>query len=255
MTGDRRRPLVAGNWKMHLDAASAAALAREVIQTTARARWCDVVVIPAFPLIPAVVRVVAGTTVEVGAQDLSPEAEGAFTGDVSAKMLVSVGCRWVIIGHSERRKYHLEGDDVVRAKCVRALSAGLTPIVCVGEQLSERRAGETLHRIEVQVRFGLGGLSPEDAARVVIAYEPVWAIGTGETATPGQAEEVHEFIRRLWAGMYGEELAVRLRILYGGSVKPSNAAELMAQKDVDGALVGGASLLARDFGEIIAATR
>ncbi|MBM4395376.1 MAG: triose-phosphate isomerase [Deltaproteobacteria bacterium] len=250
-----RRPVVAGNWKMHLDVQGAAALARDVVRATSLARWCDVAVMPSAPLIAGVARVLEGTSVEWGGQDLAAEAQGAYTGDVSAAQLVSLGCRWVIVGHSERRKYHLEGDDVVKAKTVRALGAGLTPITCVGEQLSERKAGQTLHRIETQVRFGLGGLAPADAERVVIAYEPVWAIGTGETATPAQAEEVHEYIRRLWASMYGDTLAAKVRILYGGSVKASNAAELMGQKDVDGALVGGAALSANDFGEIVKAAR
>jgi len=191
-----------------------------------------------------------GSAIGVGGQDLSAEAEGAFTGEVSATMLTSLGCGYVLVGHSERREYHLESDELVRRKVGRALDAGLVPIVCVGEKLAERDAGETFARVERQVRVGLDGLTAAQMARVVIAYEPVWAIGTGRTATPAQAEEVHEFIRNLLASMFGSDVAAATRILYGGSVKPGNARELMSQKDVDGALVGGASLSGEGFAAI-----
>lgn len=247
----RRRPIIAGNWKMHGDAGWAASLAREVLQRAGRARHCDVVVLPAFPLIPIVARVLEGSAIAFGAQDVSPEEEGAFTGDVSARMLKSIGCTHVVVGHSERREYHLEGDEVVRRKVVRALSEGLIPIMCVGEKLAEREAGKTLERIEVQVKTGLSGLDASKAERVVIAYEPVWAIGTGRTASPAQAQEVQEFIRGLLRGLYGYEVAEKVRILYGGSVKPDNIRALMACPDVDGALVGGASLDAEAFAKIV----
>lgn len=245
-----RKPLIAGNWKMNTDAVSAAALAREILQRTSRLRTVDVAVFPPFPLIPAVLRVLDGSPIGVGGQDVSAESEGAFTGEVSATMLTSLGCGTVLVGHSERREYHLETDELVGRKVGRALEAGLVPIVCVGEKLGERDAGETFARVERQVSVGLGGLTAAQMDRVVIAYEPVWAIGTGRTATPAQAEEVHEFIRNLLAGRFGAEVAAATRILYGGSVKPGNARELLSQKDVDGALVGGASLSGEGFAAI-----
>lgn len=251
MGNSKRRPLIAGNWKMHGDVAWAAALAREVVNRTARARHCDVAVLPAFPLIPTVARVIEGSPVALGAQDVSPEEEGAFTGDVSARMLRSIGCTHVIVGHSERREHHLEGDDLVRRKVARALSAGLIPILCVGERLAEREAGQTLHRVQTQVDIALRGLEPAQVSRVVLAYEPVWAIGTGRTATPAQAEEVHEFLRGVLRGLFGYDIAEHMRILYGGSVKPDNIRALMDCPDVDGALVGGASLDAETFSKIV----
>jgi triosephosphate isomerase len=214
-----------------------------------------VVVLPPFPFLPAVGKALEGTPVEFGAQDISAEAEGAFTGEVSAKMLLSLGCTHVTIGHSERREYHLESDELVARKTTRAIDAGLVPIVCVGEKLAEREAGETFRRVDTQITVGLGGLGAERMSRVVIAYEPVWAIGTGRTATPAQAEEVHEFIRKRIAGIYGEALAGTTRILYGGSVKADNAATLLSQADVDGALVGGASLSADAFAVIVEGAR
>jgi triosephosphate isomerase len=247
-----RRPLIAGNWKMHLDASSAQKLARDVVSKTSRFRHCDIVLLPAFPLIPLVARVVAGSHVAVGAQDLSPEEEGAFTGDVSAKMLLSVDCTHVVIGHSERREYHLETDELVSRKVRRALMAGLIPIVCVGEKLQEREAQKTLERVERQVTVALSGVEEKDVSKVVIAYEPVWAIGTGRTATPAQAEEVHEFIRGLLSRLYSYSVAQETRVIYGGSVKPDNIKALMAEKDIDGALVGGASLDADGFASIVA---
>jgi len=248
---ETRRPLIAGNWKMHLDADSAATLAREVAQKVSRARHCDVVVMPAHPLLPVVARILDDSPVAYGSQDISAEEKGAFTGEVNAGMLLSLGCTHAIVGHSERREHHLESDELVHRKIERTLSSGLTPIVCVGEKLPEREGGKTLHRVDTQVRTALKGLSDEAAARVVIAYEPVWAIGTGRTATPAQAEEVHEFIRGVVDSMFGSEIAGGMRILYGGSVKPDNATELMREKDVDGALVGGASLTAESFASIV----
>ncbi|NOZ01114.1 MAG: triose-phosphate isomerase [Deltaproteobacteria bacterium] len=246
----KRRPLIAGNWKMHLDVASAAALAREVANKVSRARHCDIAVMPPHPLIPAVARVLDGSPIGYGAQDISAEEEGAFTGEVSARMLLSLGCTYAIVGHSERREYHLESDVLVHAKTVMALKAGLIPVVCVGEKLAERKAEKTLHRIRTQVETALKGLD-DSVGRVVLAYEPIWAIGTGLTATPAQAEEVHEFIRGVVDSMYGAQVAEKIRILYGGSVKPDNASALMSEKDVDGALVGGASLTAESFAGIV----
>ncbi|MBL6974987.1 MAG: triose-phosphate isomerase [Deltaproteobacteria bacterium] len=241
---------MAGNWKMHLDAASAAALAREVANRVSRAHHCDVAVMPAHPLLPAVARVLDGSSVGYGSQDISAEEEGAFTGEVSARMLLSLGCTYTLVGHSERRENHLETDSLVHLKTARALQAGLIPVVCVGEKLAEREAGQTLHRVETQVTTALKDLG-DGISRVVLAYEPVWAIGTGLTATPAQAEEVHEFIRSVVGSLYGAAVADGMRILYGGSVKPDNAATLMAEKDVDGALVGGASLTAESFAGIV----
>jgi len=247
----RRKPLIAGNWKMFTDAASAVALAREVLNRCGRVRGCDVAVCPPFPFLVAVARVLEGSAIGLGAQDLSPEDEGAFTGDVSARMLRGVGCGYVIVGHSERREHHLETDDLVRRKLDRALANGLLPILCVGERLQERDAGETFRRIDRQVTVALEGMAPDALARVVVAYEPVWAIGTGRTASPAQAEEVHEFIRKKVAALHGDAAAAVLRILYGGSVKAGNAAALLAERDVDGALVGGASLTVDAFAGIV----
>lgn len=246
-----RKKIIAGNWKMFLDANSATSLAREVVQRCSNVRDREVVICPAFPLIPYVSKVIEGSPVKLGAQDLSGEEEGAYTGDVSAKMLLSVGCSYVIIGHSERREYHLENDEDIRKKCIKALSSGLIPIVCVGEKLSEREAGKTLSRVDAQVRGAFRGIEADQIKRVVIAYEPVWAIGTGKTATSAQAEEVHEFIRALIATIYDSEVAQEIPILYGGSVKPDNIDELMSQKDIDGALVGGASLKSDSFARIV----
>jgi len=246
-----RRPLIAGNWKMFLDASSSVALAREVQQRVSRCRTCDIVLLPAFPLIPGVAKVIEEGPIAIGSQDISAEVEGAFTGEVNAKMLLSLGCTFATIGHSERREHHLEMDEYLHRKVVRALDSGLIPIYCVGERLSERDAGQTLMRIERQISVGLGGLTPEQMGKVVIAYEPVWAIGTGRVATPAQAEEVHEFIRGQVRRMFGDTIANELRILYGGSVKPDNVRALMAEKDVDGALVGGASLSAESFASIV----
>lgn len=247
---DVRRPLIAGNWKMHLDVSSAAALAREIVQKVSRARHCDVAVMPASPLIAAVARVLEGSAVGFGSQDISAEEEGAYTGEINARMLLSLGCSYAIVGHSERREHHLEPDDLVHRKAERALKAGLIPVVCVGEKLAEREAGKTLERIRIQVNTALQGLD-DGIDKVVLAYEPVWAIGTGLTATPAQAEEVHEFIRGLVDLLFGTRIANGMRILYGGSVKPDNAKSLMNERDVDGALVGGASLTAESFAGIV----
>jgi len=248
-----RRLLIAGNWKMHLDLRGArqlaAGLRRELGEITDR----DVVLFPPFLFLVDVVEELEDSTIEVGAQNLHPEPQGAFTGEVSAAMLASVGCRWVIVGHSERRDLFGEKDDFLNKKLRAALAAGLKPILCVGEHLAEREAGQAIAVVSGQLRACLAGLAPEEAERLTLAYEPVWAIGTGRTATPQQANEMHGELRRLLAEMFGSELARTTRILYGGSVKASNAKALMAEPDIDGALVGGASLKVEEFVQIVKA--
>lgn len=211
----------------------------------------EIVVCPPFISLHAVKEMLAGSRIGLGAQNVYWEKSGAFTGEVSAPMLKSVGCTYVIIGHSERRTYFGETDETVNKRIFAALAEGLKPIVCIGETLEEREAGKTFEVIKRQVEGGLANLSVEQMATVVIAYEPVWAIGTGKTATPAQAQEVHAFIRKLLNDIFGQTTAEATRIQYGGSVKPDNAAELMAQPDIDGALVGGASLKADSFEKII----
>lgn len=248
-----RRILIAGNWKMNTRRASAVELARRVREGLAEKGECDVAVCPPNVYLDAVATELAQSTVAVGGQNMHPELDGAFTGEVSAAMLLDVGCRYVILGHSERRQLMGETDAQVAAKCRAALDCGLVPIVCVGETQEEREAGNTEGVVATQVRGSLDGLSRDDAAKIVIAYEPVWAIGTGLTATPEQAEAVHAFIRSLLGELFGAEAAEQIQIQYGGSVKPANAAELLGQPNIDGALVGGASLKADDFLQIIAA--
>jgi len=243
-----RRKFVCGNWKMHRTVAEATALAREV-RDGVGASPVQVAIAPAFTALHAVGQVLAGGPVELAAQNVHWEAQGAFTGEVSAPMLAEVGCRHVIVGHSERRQLFGETDESVRKRAGAVLAAGMLPIVCVGETLAEREAGRTLEVVGRQVRGALAGFKAELAA-VTVAYEPVWAIGTGKTATSAQAQEVHAAIRAILREL-GGALADAIRIQYGGSVKPENAAELMSQPDVDGALVGGASLKAADFVAIV----
>ena len=245
-----RRLLIAGNWKMHLDLRGAIVLAAELKRELAEVEDRDLAVFPPFPFIADVADTLNGSAIEVGAQNLHPEPQGAFTGEVSAPMLVSVGCRWVIVGHSERRDHFAEADNFLNAKLRAALAAGLKPILCVGEHLEEREAGKAEEVVRNQLEADLEGLSLEDFRQVTIAYEPVWAIGTGRTATPAQANEMHGTIRQLLASRFGEPAAGQCRILYGGSVKPSNAKALLAEAEIDGALVGGASLKAPDFCQI-----
>jgi triosephosphate isomerase len=246
-----RTPLIAGNWKMHCTRAEAQSLVAALIPLILDAPGREIVVAPPFTALEAVGRAITGTPIRLAAQNLHWEPKGAFTGEVSAAMLRDVGCAAVIIGHSERRQYFAETDDGVSRKIRAALGAQLTPIVCVGETLAERDAGQTDTIIERQVRGAWAGLPGDAVARCVVAYEPVWAIGTGRTATPAQAQEVHRSIRRLAAGLAGDPVAAGLRILYGGSVKADNVDGLMAEADVDGALVGGASLQADDFARIV----
>ncbi len=244
-----RIPFVCGNWKCHKTIADAVALVTELKNTlgmATRAGTIDVAVAPPFTAIAAVVKRLEGTQIGVAGQSCHWEDQGAFTGEISAPMLYEAGARFVILGHSERRQLFGELDQAVSVKTKSALRAGLSPIVCVGETLGEREAGETMHRVGAQLDGSLAGIGAAEATRVTIAYEPVWAIGTGRNASPAQAQEVHAFIRGKLAAMYGA-IATGMRIQYGGSVKPSNAVELMAQPDIDGALVGGASLVADQF--------
>jgi triosephosphate isomerase (TIM) len=243
-----RRKFVCGNWKMHRTASEAVALVREIAAGLGDdgGGAVQVAVAPPFTALHAVAQALGGTPIELAAQDVHWEAQGAFTGEVSAAMLVDACCTHGIVGHSERRQMFGETDETVRRKVVALLGARVHPIVCVGETLAEREADRTLEVVDRQVRRGLGGLSPDQLGRVTVAYEPVWAIGTGMTATAEQAQEVHAAIRNILRDL-GGSVADEVRIQYGGSVKPGNAAELMSQADVDGALVGGASLAAKDF--------
>ncbi len=250
-----RKPFVAGNWKLNTDSQSSVALAKAVATGSADVAGdrVTVAVIPPFVYLQAVAQAVSSSAVAVGAQDVYFEQKGAFTGEISPAMLKDVGCTYVLCGHSERRHVIHESDELVGKKVTAAISGGLLPILCVGELLEERDAGKMEQVVERHLRTGLAGLDAEKMSAVTIAYEPVWAIGTGRTATPQQAQDVHKFIRGLLAKMYSKALAGETRILYGGSVKPDNARELMGQADVDGLLVGGASLKADDFLKIIRA--
>lgn len=248
-----RRKFIAGNWKMFTTPAEAAALVKALKVKVVNIHKVEMAVCPPFTNLAAAAELLKGTAIKLGAQNLFWEDEGAFTGEISAKMLLGAGCEYVIIGHSERRQYFGETDATVNRRLKRALAAGLLPIVCVGETLAQRQAGETEKVVETQVRGAFTEITAADFAKVVIAYEPVWAIGTGVNATPEQAQQVHAFIRRLLENLFSRELAGACRLQYGGSVKPANVAELMRQPDVDGALVGGASLQADSFAAIIKA--
>jgi triosephosphate isomerase len=242
VSASRRRALVAANWKMHLLAGEARAFCARLLAGTP-VPGVEAAIFPSFPLLPAVAAALAGREVGLGGQDMHPADAGAHTGDVSGAQLVDAGCAWVILGHSERRRDHGEGDELVAEKLAAAARHGLRAVLCLGETREERRAGETFTVLARQLaaalpRLGEGG---------VVAYEPVWAIGTGDTASPEQAQEAHAFLRSRAAELAGEGVAAGLRLLYGGSVKPENAAELFAQPDVDGFLVGGASLDAGKF--------
>lgn len=246
-----RRPLIAGNWKMYKTIAEAVDTAQHIKKWVADIKGVDVMIAPPFMALEKVAQAIAGSQILLSAQNLHWENQGAFTGEISAQMLVSAGCRQVIIGHSERRQYFGETDLSVNKKIKAALRAGLSPIVCIGETEAQREAEETFSVLDKQVRKGLEGLSSDELATLIMAYEPVWAIGTGKTATSQQAQEVHRFVRQLFEKIYGHALANSLRILYGGSVKPNNIKELMAMPDVDGALVGGASLDPVTFSELV----
>lgn len=246
-----RRPLIAGNWKMHKTIDDAIRLASELKLQLIGITDCDIVIVPPFTALYAVYQVIENTQIFLGAQDVFWEEEGAYTGEISPYMLKDVGCRYVIIGHSERRRYFGENNLSCNRKIKASLHADLIPIYCIGETLEERDKGKTFFIVEEQLVEGLKGIEFNNGSEIVIAYEPVWAIGTGKNATPQEAEEVHMFIRKLLAEMFKERIAMRTRILYGGSVTPENASELMHENDVDGLLVGGASLKASSFIKII----
>jgi triosephosphate isomerase (TIM) len=246
-----RKPVIAGNWKMYKSPAETRAFLQALAPLVAGAAHAEVVVCPPFVDLAAAVEASRGTNIEIGAQDVFWLKEGAYTGEVSAPMLAASGCRWVIIGHSERRQYFGETEETVLKKTLAALEAGLKPIVCVGEKLDQRESGSTEAVLAGQFSGSLAKLAPEQFARVVIAYEPVWAIGTGKTATPEIAADAHRFLRGQIRAQFGAEAAGAARILYGGSVKPDNIKGLMAQPELDGALVGGASLDPGSFSSLV----
>lgn len=246
-----RKPIIAGNWKMNKTSFEAISLANELKRELLDISQVDIVICPPFHVLPEVHDVILETNIGLGAQNLYWEDSGAFTGEVSAPMIKDVGGSYVIIGHSERRQFFGETDEMVNKKIKAALEHGLTPIVCVGENLQEREAGRAFEVIETQCKGSLVNLNAEEMKKIVLAYEPVWAIGTGKTASPQQAQEVHGFIRDLLKKMYNDDVAATVRIQYGGSVKPDNIAELISQEDIDGALVGGASLKADSFAAIV----
>ena len=248
-----RVPVIAANWKMNKTASEAGAFVRAFRPLVADVSGAEIVICPPFTDLAAVLEGARGTTIEVGGQNCHTEKCGAFTGEVSAPMLKADGCAWVIVGHSERRQYHGETDSIINKKLKAGLAAGLKVIFCIGETLEEREHGKMDEVLRRHVEGGLEGIPQADLARVVVAYEPVWAIGTGVTATPDQADEAHGFVRALIAKQYNETVAESLRIQYGGSVKPDNAADLLSQPNVDGALVGGASLDPAGFATIVKA--
>ncbi|MBQ5531763.1 MAG: triose-phosphate isomerase [Kiritimatiellae bacterium] len=248
-----RKKIIAGNWKMNVKPSEAAALVKAVAEATAQYGNVETVCCtPAIDL-PAAIAAAAGTHVGIGAENCHWKESGAYTGEISPAMLVDAGAKYVIIGHSERRQYFGETDETVNQRARAAIAAGLVAIVCVGETLEEREGGKLVEVIERQMNVGLKDVTAADCAKLVVAYEPVWAIGTGKTATPDQAQEVHALIRATLAKLVGAEAAESVRIQYGGSMKPGNAAELLAKKDIDGGLIGGAALKAADFAAIVAA--
>ena len=246
-----RRKVIAGNWKMNKTTADAIELANGLKRELYKIDDVEIVICPPFTALDEVAEVVYESNIKLGAQNMHGEASCAFTGEISGPMLKDLGCDFVILGHSERRQYFYESNETVNKKVKAALKYNLTPIVCVGESLQEREKGKTFEVVSDHVSNSLKGLSDEEMKKVIIAYEPVWAIGTGKTATPKQAQEVHSFIRELLKKMYTQELAQEIIILYGGSIKPDNIKELVEQKDIDGALVGGASLEIKSFSEIV----
>ena len=250
-----RRPFIAGNWKMNLNRAEAVALAQAVAEEAKNVDYADVAVCVPFVYVDAVAQAVKGTNVGVGAQDCYFEKNGAFTGEISVEMLKDLGCQYVILGHSERRHVIGEDNELTCKKVKAVLSGGLIPILCVGEMLAQREAGETDDVNAEQFYGSLAGVSAEDMKKVVIAYEPVWAIGTGKVATPEQAEETHANLRKIIAVRYGQDVADAVRIQYGGSMKPDNAKELLDQPNIDGGLIGGAALKAASFMGIVTAAK
>lgn len=246
-----RKTIIAGNWKMNKTATEGKMLLEEIKATAARVKWCEVVVCVPFVDIPMAVRALRDTRIAVGAQNVHQEASGAFTGEISAEMLKDLGVKYVIIGHSERRQYFGETDALVNKKVHAALEAGLRPIICVGESLEQRESEITNDLITMQLKAALSGIDAEKLRRIVIAYEPIWAIGTGRTATAEQANEVCELIRATIRKIYGARIARAITVQYGGSMNAKNARELLAQPDVDGGLIGGAALKSADFLAII----
>ncbi len=248
-----RKKFIAGNWKMNKTPADGVVLVRDIVAAVGKQSEVEVVVCPPFTALESAGHALEGSNVKLGAQNMHFEAIGAFTGEISAPMLRAIFATHVILGHSERRTIFGETDELVNKKVLAALKNQLRPIFCVGETLAEREAGATLKVVQTQVERGLEGVNKEGATSVVVAYEPVWAIGTGKVATTEQAQEVHAFIRGLLTNLFSEPVAQKMRILYGGSMKPANAPELLAQKDIDGGLIGGASLEARSFVELVTA--
>jgi triosephosphate isomerase len=247
----KRRPLIAGNWKMYKTCGESVKSAQQLKSLVDGVTHTEIMIAPTFSSLYPVFNVIKGSRIELGGQNLHWETEGAFTGEISGDMLKSVGCSFVIIGHSERRQYFGESDENVNKKIMAALSCGLKPVFCIGESEAEREANLTFSVLDKQVQAGLKGFVSDDLSDLVIAYEPVWAIGTGKTATADQAQEIHTFLRASIAKLFDAPLAQSLRILYGGSVKPGNIAQLMSMPDIDGALVGGASLDAETFSQIV----
>jgi triosephosphate isomerase (TIM) len=246
-----RTPIMAGNWKMHKNAAEARALAAGIVDKAGTASGVEVVLCPPFTALAAVAETIKGSAISLGAQNCHYEEKGAFTGEVSPKFLLDFGCKYVIIAHSERRQYFGEDDALINRKLKAVRGLGLVPIFCVGETLEQRDKDLTFDVLRKQVVNGLADIQLDDPSRFIVAYEPVWAIGTGKVATPAQAQETHRYVRDLLAGLWGSDTAEAVRIQYGGSVKPDNVRELMACPDIDGALVGGASLDAGSFAGIV----
>jgi triosephosphate isomerase len=246
-----RKKLVAGNWKMNKTPADAVALTEELVAAIGKQTEVDVVVCPPFTALESVGHALEGSNLKLGAQNMHFETSGAYTGEISAPMLRALFATHVVLGHSERRTLFGENDTFINLKVIAALKNQLRPILCVGETLAEREEGSTLKVVQTQLEAGLEGVGKDQAPGVIIAYEPVWAIGTGKVATSDQAQEVHAFMRGLLTKLFGEAIAQRVRLLYGGSMKPANAAELLCQKDIDGGLIGGASLECRSFVELV----
>ncbi|MGQ0506934.1 MAG: triose-phosphate isomerase [Myxococcaceae bacterium] len=253
MSSPDRRPILAGNWKMNKTVGEAISLVRELREQLSGVRGAEIVVAPPFTALHAVAKVLEDSNIHVAAQNCHWESSGAFTGEVSAPMLKELGCAYVILGHSERRQYFGETDEIVNKRVHAVLRAGLRPIVCVGETLAEREGGKTLDIVARQVKGGLAGINAQDMQHCVLAYEPVWAIGTGKVATSDQAQEVHAHLREQLRTLFDRDTAAKVRIQYGGSMKPDNAGELLGKPDVDGGLIGGASLKAADFVAIVRA--
>lgn len=247
----KRKPLIAGNWKMYKTCSEAVDTARHLVKLVADAKNVDIMIAPQFTALAPVFEIIRESLVSLGGQNLFWEEEGAYTGEISAEMLIAAGCSHVIIGHSERRQYFGETDDTVNKKINSAIKGRLTPVFCVGETEKERESKDTFSVLDKQVTKGLEGFSSDQLGKLVVAYEPVWAIGTGKTATSDQAQEVHQFLRSMLEKILGDSFSKTIRILYGGSVKPENITELMAMPDIDGALVGGASLDAETFSKIV----